>query len=68
MLILREMVVEDSMMMAFSGNSAAMDQEMTTIFTMKMAVIIITVLPILCIYPFMQKHFTKGIMMGSVKG
>lgn len=68
MLILREMVVEDSMSMAYSGNSTAMDQEMTTIFTMKMAIIIISVLPILCIYPFMQKHFTKGIMVGSMKG
>lgn len=68
MLILREMVIEDSMSMAYSGNSTAMDQEMTTIFTMKMAIIIISVLPILCIYPFMQKHFTKGIMVGSMKG
>ena len=31
------------------------------------AIIIITV-PILCIYPLLQKHFTKGVMIGAVKG
>ena len=34
----------------------------------KMATIVITVLPIMCVYPFLQKYFTQGVMMGSVKG
>ena len=34
----------------------------------KMATIVITVFPIICVYPFLQKHFTQGVMMGSVKG
>ena len=34
----------------------------------KAAQIIIAMLPILCVYPFLQKYFTKGIIMGSVKG
>lgn len=29
---------------------------------------VITVLPILCLYPFLQKHFAKGVLVGSVKG
>jgi multiple sugar transport system permease protein/putative aldouronate transport system permease protein len=33
----------------------------------KMATIIIATLPIIIIYPFLQKHFVKGIMVGSVK-
>lgn len=31
-------------------------------------IIIISIVPIMCIYPFIQKHFTKGIMIGSIKG
>ncbi|TVY08105.1 carbohydrate ABC transporter permease [Paenibacillus cremeus] len=36
--------------------------------TIKMAVIVITTLPILVVYPFLQKHFAKGALLGSVKG
>jgi putative aldouronate transport system permease protein len=34
----------------------------------KMAVIVIGTVPILLVYPFLQKHFAKGVMIGSVKG
>lgn len=34
----------------------------------KYAVIIVSTLPILCMYPFIQKYFVKGVMIGSVKG
>lgn len=34
----------------------------------KMAVIVISTVPILCVYPFLQKHFAKGALIGSVKG
>ncbi|HIW33246.1 MAG TPA: carbohydrate ABC transporter permease [Candidatus Paenibacillus intestinavium] len=36
--------------------------------TVKMAVIVVATLPILCVYPFLQKHFAKGAMLGSIKG
>lgn len=32
------------------------------------AAIIVSTVPILCVYPFLQKHFTKGVMIGSIKG
>ena len=35
---------------------------------LQMAVIVIAMVPILVVYPFVQKHFTKGVMIGAVKG
>ena len=37
-------------------------------YALKMAVVVVTVLPIMCIYPFLQKYFARGILMGSIKG
>ncbi len=36
--------------------------------TVKMTVITISVIPVLLVYPFLQKYYTKGVMVGSVKG
>lgn len=42
--------------------------QMPTAQTIKSAAIVVSTLPILFIYPFIQKYFVKGVMMGSVKG
>jgi ABC-type glycerol-3-phosphate transport system permease component len=34
----------------------------------RMTITLITVFPILCVYPFLQKYFIKGILIGAVKG
>ncbi len=36
--------------------------------TIKYAVIVISTVPILCVYPFVQKYFSKGVLIGSLKG
>lgn len=36
--------------------------------SIKMAVIVVATLPILLVYPFLQKHFAKGVLLGAVKG
>lgn len=36
--------------------------------SLRMALLVITVFPILCVYPFLQRFFVKGVMIGSVKG
>lgn len=36
--------------------------------SVKMAVIVVGTIPILLVYPFLQKHFAKGVMLGSIKG
>lgn len=35
---------------------------------LQMAILVISFLPIVCVYPFLQKHFTKGVLTGAVKG
>ncbi len=35
---------------------------------MKMAAVMLSIIPIICMYPFFQKHFSKGMMVGAVKG
>ena len=34
---------------------------------MKMAAIILTMLPVMCVYPFLQKYFVKGLLIGAIK-
>jgi putative aldouronate transport system permease protein len=52
---------------SMSLGSGAGDTEMLS-ETIKYAVIIVATLPILSLYPFLQKYFVKGIMVGAVKG
>jgi multiple sugar transport system permease protein/putative aldouronate transport system permease protein len=36
--------------------------------SIQMAILMISVVPILCVYPFIQRHFAKGVLTGAVKG
>ncbi|KRF10129.1 ABC transporter permease [Paenibacillus sp. Soil766] len=67
MLYLRE-VIEAASMMAQQSNAAEMGSQQVTSETLKYATLMIVMIPILCVYPFLQKYFVKGIMLGSVKG
>ena len=63
--ILRDIVIAGE----FMENGGDVSSSATVIATnYKYAVIIVSVLPILMVYPFIQKYFTKGIMVGSIKG
>lgn len=65
--ILRNMVVDgqftDAQMSVGGGSSFTVIET-----TMKYATIVISTVPILMIYPFVQKYFVKGVMVGSLKG
>ncbi len=52
---------------ASSSSGTEYADEVTT-KTVSYAGIIVALIPIMCFYPFIQKHFTKGIMIGSLKG
>jgi len=65
-LILRDIIikseVDDMTLGAAFGNSYAMS------FTIKYATVIVATVPILILYPWIQKYFVKGVMIGSLKG
>lgn len=50
------------------GSSIFANTTTTTTESLRMAFIIITIFPIMCVYPFLQKYFVKGALVGSVKG
>ena len=45
-----------------------MQARANTVVVMKYAVVLIASAPMLVLYPFIQKYFVKGVMIGSVKG
>lgn len=51
-----------------SAASISGDYETVTTKTVAYAAIVIATIPILCVYPAVQKHFTKGVLVGSLKG
>lgn len=64
-LILREILVDQSTESMTMGGGD--DVELLS-DNLKYATIVVATLPILCVYPLIQKHFVKGVMIGAVKG
>lgn len=65
-LILREILIQNntaSMQAVVSGDDAQAYAD-----NVKYATIVVSTLPILCVYPFLQKYFVKGVMIGAIKG
>lgn len=50
-----------------SADVGASTEHVSTI-ALQMAAVVVTTVPILIVYPFLQKHFTKGVLLGSIKG
>lgn len=61
-IILLSSSFSDAVMDFYDASGAPPDK------AVKMACTVIATVPILCIYPFVQKYFTKGVMVGAVKG
>ncbi len=62
--IMRDIIIGSDMSEA--GDTSALS--MVSTINYRYAVIIISLIPILLVYPFIQKYFTKGVMVGAVKG
>ena len=64
-LILREILVENQTNDMIVGVDIESVNSVSE--TIKYAVIIVSTLPVLCVYPFLQKYFVKGVLVGAVK-
>ncbi|MBO4278981.1 MAG: carbohydrate ABC transporter permease [Spirochaetales bacterium] len=64
--LLREMVTQTQMDTTGSGMMIGADMGINS-QTIKMAAIIASIVPIACVYPFLQKYFAKGLMNGAIK-
>ena len=65
-LVLRNLLIQNQTDDMLSGVAAA--DKFSVSETIKYATNIVSTIPILCIYPFLQKYLLKGVMVGSVKG
>jgi putative aldouronate transport system permease protein len=66
--ILRQIVIVNEPTAALGQEVMLLMEEPPPPITIQMAAILLATLPILVVYPFLQKHFAKGVMLGSVKG
>lgn len=64
--IMRSILIANSNIL----NAAAAENDQVNQFaeSIKYSTIILTTVPVLCIYPFLQRYFVKGVMIGAVKG
>lgn len=66
-LYLREILIYSNTDSMMAGNAAASSDRVALSETIKYATIIVATVPILFVYPFLQKYFVKGIMVGAIK-
>ena len=61
-LILRQILIQNDTADMTAGADYLISE------TIQYATVVVATLPILCIYPFVQKYFVKGVMIGAIKG
>jgi len=65
-LILRNIII-DSQVRENAASSGAMIQDLKFTMGLKMCAVMATMLPVMCIFPFLQKYFVKGVLIGAIK-
>lgn len=64
-LVLRTFVVNQT---TIGGDQVGASEVIPPQLPMQMAILVVAIVPILIVYPFIQRHFAKGVMIGAVKG
>lgn len=66
--LLRKVAIEATLDLGSAAANAARDNYSHVFpLTIQMAIVMVTAVPILLVYPFLQKHFARGIMLGAIK-
>ncbi|MCI5522547.1 MAG: carbohydrate ABC transporter permease [Treponema sp.] len=63
----RVVAAADGAKMSIAGTGNVAGQQVSSL-TVNLATMVVTTLPIVCVYPFLQKYFVKGMLIGSIKG
>lgn len=66
-LILRSIVMDSQIDQFVVDSGSVVMEERNFTMGIKMAAIVCTMLPVMCFFPFLQKHFAKGVMVGAIK-
>ncbi|MFS0723994.1 carbohydrate ABC transporter permease [Paenibacillus sp. 1P07SE] len=67
-MVIRTMLIQEDMGGMAGGSGESIVEQLLLIEGMRYAIIVVSSLPMLLVYPIVQKHFVKGVMIGAVKG
>jgi len=67
-LVLREILLTQDMASMLNNDSDTIVKQQMLAESLKYSVIIVASVPVLLLYPFLQKYFIKGVMIGAIKG
>ena len=67
-LVLRSIVIDSQLQAKIASMGVVSSvEEYAFDMAVKMAAVVVTIIPVMCVFPFLQKHFVKGVMIGAVK-
>ncbi|MEO3756094.1 carbohydrate ABC transporter permease [Streptomyces sp. B6B3] len=67
-LVLRSYVLQGATLPGSSGGAGNQAAGQVAGLPVKMAIVVLAIVPIMAVYPFVQRHFTKGVIFGAIKG
>lgn len=67
-LVIRGMLIREDMTAMAGGEGESLVEQLVLVEGMRYAVIVVSSIPMLLMYPLVQRHFVKGVMIGAVKG